>query len=45
MNEERDIERLSTASVLELNIGSVSARRAIKRAGFDTLSELFKLSR
>ena len=44
MNEERDIERLSTASVLELNIGSVSARRAIKRAGFDTLSELFKLS-
>lgn len=42
--KERDIERLSTTPVLELNIGSVSARRAIKRAGFDTLSELFKLS-
>lgn len=44
MGEEKDIERLNTTPVLELNIGNVSLRRAIKRAGFNTLPDLFELS-
>lgn len=44
MSDYSSIERLKTASVTELNLGSASLRRAIKRAGFDTLPELLDLS-
>lgn len=43
MGEEIDIKRLDTAPVTELNIGSTSFRRAIVRAGFNTLPELLNL--
>ena len=44
MSEESDIERLKTTPISELNLGNVALRRAIKRAGFNTLPEILRLS-
>lgn len=44
MGDQSNIERLSVTPVTELNLGSASIRRVIKRAGFDTLPELLDLS-
>lgn len=43
MSAENDIEKLKTTPVTELNLGSASLRRVIKRVGFDTLPELLEL--
>lgn len=44
MNNQGNIDKLKTTPVTELNLGSASLRRVIKRAGFDTLPELLDLS-
>lgn len=44
MGENFNIKRLEITPVTELNIGTASLRRAIKRAGYATLPELFRLS-
>lgn len=44
MGDRGNIERLRDTSVIGLDLGSTSLRRAIKRAGFDTLPELLDLS-
>lgn len=44
MGDRGNIERLKVTPVTELNLGRASIRRVIKRAGFDTLSDLLDLS-
>lgn len=44
MIEESCFEKLKSTPVTELNFGSASIRRAIQRAGFDTLPKLLDLS-
>ena len=43
MSEEDIIERLRVTPITELNLGSASLRRLIKRAGFEVLPELLDL--
>ena len=43
MSEENHIEKLKSAPITELNFGTASLRRVIKRAGFDTLPDLLDL--
>ncbi len=44
MNTESNVARLDVTPVAKLNLGSVSLRRAIIKAGFDSLPELLSLS-
>lgn len=44
MSDSSNIEKLNTTSVTELNLGAARFRRAIQRAGFETLPGLLKLS-
>lgn len=44
MSEESNLERLKATPVTKLNFGSAGTRRAIQRAGFDTLPKLLELS-
>ena len=43
MSKESSLEKLKSTPITELNFGSASIRRAIKRAGFSTLPELLDL--
>lgn len=44
MGDQDNIERLKTTSIVELNFGTPGIRRAIQRAGFNTLPEIIGLS-
>jgi hypothetical protein len=44
MDEENVLERLKTTPIVELNLGEARLRRVIKRAGFESLTDVLELS-
>ncbi|MCI8366056.1 MAG: hypothetical protein HFJ66_00415 [Eggerthellaceae bacterium] len=44
MSDLGNVEKLKTTPITELNLGNARTRRVIKRAGFETLPEVFELS-